>query len=42
LPGRKIFIIDVAMADESPPTRPVWGAAGAALVGGAACAEGDR
>ena len=42
LPGRRIFIIDVAMIDESPPMRPVGGAAGPALVGGAACTVGDR
>lgn len=43
LPGRRIFIIDVAMFDESPPMRPVWDAAGCAVVGGAACtADGAR
>jgi len=33
LPGRRIFIIDVARIDESPPMRPV---------GGAACIDGAR
>jgi hypothetical protein len=42
LPGRRIFIIDVAMTDESPPMRPVWGVAGSALLGGAEYTDADR
>ncbi|CAG7187285.1 hypothetical protein PICSAR235_02955 [Mycobacterium avium subsp. paratuberculosis] len=41
-PGRRIFIIDVARFDESPPMRPVWAGAGCAVVGGAACPDGAR
>jgi hypothetical protein len=43
LPGRRIFIIDVAMTDESPPPiRLVGGAAGSAAGADGAFAGGAR